>query len=63
MIYSAGDLGVQIDYQNDQPVAVLQRLEGDYWEDWPEQPVHGELDINSLAHGQYRFVLKPAGTV
>jgi hypothetical protein len=32
---SGGDLGVEIDFGNDQPGAILQRTEKDYWHDLP----------------------------
>jgi hypothetical protein len=34
MIYSAGDLRLEIDFQTDQPGAVLQRKEKGYWHDY-----------------------------
>ncbi len=45
MIYSAGDLGIEIDFGPDDPGAVLQRKEKGYWLDYL---VDGELVVNPL---------------
>jgi hypothetical protein len=34
MIYSAGDLGVEIDIGRNEPGTVLQRLDNGYWHDY-----------------------------
>jgi len=64
MIYSAGDLGIEIDFRTDQPGAILQRKEKGYWHDYL---VDGELvvnpfDVESLPPGGYRLVESPIPT-
>ena len=34
MIYSAGDLGIEIDFGSVKPGAILQRKEKGYWQDY-----------------------------
>jgi len=58
MIYSAGDLGVQIDLGSDTPGMILQRLEPDGWQDYrvDGEQVLSPVDINSLPSEYYRQV-------
>ena len=65
MIYSAGDLGVQIDYGNDEPGAVLQRATITFphasgWQDYivDGKPVAAPVDIETLPPGEYRLMVK-----
>ncbi len=56
-IYSAGDLGVVIDFGPDKPGAILQRKEKGYWHDYL---VDGELvtnpfDVETLPPSRYRL--------
>ena len=58
MIWSAGDLGIEIDYGSDKPGAILQRKEENGYQDFL---VDGELvtnpfDVESLLSGWYRLV-------
>jgi hypothetical protein len=57
MIYSAGDLGVQIDLGPDTPGMILQHLDNGYWHDYliDSEPVINPIDINTLPSGQYRL--------
>ena len=57
MIYSAGDLGIEIDLGSDEPGAVLQRYEIDGWKDFQldGEPVISPIDINKLPSRQYRL--------
>ena len=43
MIWSAGDLGIEIDFGPDQPGAILQRKEKGYWHNYL---VDGEPGVN-----------------
>jgi len=56
MIYSAGYLGLEIDFGSDQPGAILQRQEIDGWKDFQldGEPVISPIDINIWA-------ISPAG--
>ena len=45
MIYSLGDLGIEIDIGPDKPGAILQRKEKDSWQDYL---VDGELVLNPI---------------
>ena len=56
MIYSAGDLGVQIDLGPDKPGMVLQRREPDGWREYrPDgEWVLSPVDIEALKPGYYR---------
>jgi len=67
MIYSAGDLGITIDYGNNEPGSVLQRASITFpsasgWEDYmvDGKRVKAPVDIESLPPGEYRLV--PATT-
>jgi len=57
MIYSAGDLGVQIDLGPDTPGMVLQRREPDGWQDYLQdgERVLSPVDIEALSSGYYRL--------
>jgi hypothetical protein len=56
MIYSAGDLGVQIDLGPDTPGMILQRRELDGWQDYrvDGEQVFSPVDIETLQPGYYR---------
>jgi hypothetical protein len=64
MIYSAGDLGVEIDFGHNQPGAILQRKEKGYWRDClvDGKPVVNPFDVESLPPGFYRLVESPVTT-
>ncbi len=49
MIWSAGDLGVEIDFGPDKPGAILQRREKGYWHDYL---VEGEPVVNPFEPGR-----------
>ena len=55
MIYSAGDLGIEIDFGNDQPGAILQRKDKGYWHDYlvDGKPVVNPFDVETLVPGRY----------
>jgi len=57
MIYSAGDLGIEIDVGRNQPGAILQRKDKDYWHDYliDGKPVVNPFDVESLPPGRYRL--------
>jgi hypothetical protein len=64
MIYSAGDLGIEIDFGPNQPGAILQRKDRGHWRDYL---VDGELvvnpfDVEALPAGFYRLVETPITT-
>jgi hypothetical protein len=61
MIYSAVDLGIEIDFGPDQPGAVLQRKEKGHWHDYlvEGKPVTKPFDVESLPPGFYRLVESP----
>jgi len=56
MIYSAGDLGVEIDLGPDTPGMILQRREQDGWQDYrvDGKRVLSPVDIETLPAGYYR---------
>ena len=58
MIWSAGDLGIEIDFGPDKPGAILQRKENGYWHDYlvEGEPVVNSFDAESLPAGFYRLV-------
>jgi len=64
MIYSAGDLGVEIDLEPDEPGMLLQRLEPDGWQDYlvEGEQVLSPLDIETLPAGYYRLIESPDPT-
>ena len=58
-VFSAGDLGVEIDYGVGNPPGALQHLEDGNWKDYRldgEVVTSEALDIESLPPGQYRVV-------
>ena len=57
MIYSAGDLGIEIDLGSDEPGSILQRYAIDGWKDYliDGEPVISPVDVNALPSGQYRL--------
>jgi hypothetical protein len=57
MIWSAGDLGIEIDFGSDQPGAILQRKDRGYWRDYlvDGEPVVNPFDVESLPAGRYRL--------
>ena len=57
MIWSAGDLGVEIDFGRDEPGAILQRKEKGYWHDYlvDGEPVVNPFDEKILPPGFYRL--------
>ncbi len=57
MMYSAGDLGIEIDLRRNQPRAILQRKEKGYWHDYlvDGEPVVNPFDVESLPAGWYRL--------
>ncbi len=57
MIYSAGDLGIEIDFGPDQPGAVLQYKDKGYWRDYrvDGEAVVNPFDVETLPAGRYRL--------
>ena len=57
MIWSEGDLGIEIDFGPDKPRAILQRKEKDSWHDYlvDDEPVVNPFDEKSLSPGWYRL--------
>jgi hypothetical protein len=57
MIYSAGDLGIQIETGTNAPGATLQRKEKGYWNDYlvDWEPVTNLFDVETLPSGIYRL--------
>jgi len=57
MIYSAGDLGIEIGFGNNKPGAILQRKERDGYQDYliDGKPVTNPFDVESLPPGRYRL--------
>jgi len=57
VIWSAGDLGIEIDFGNDKPGAILQRKEKVYWHDYLVygEPVTNPFDVEMLQPRQYRL--------
>jgi len=57
MIYSLGELGIEIDFGPDQPGATLQRKEKGYWNDYlvKGEPVVNPFDVETLLPGWYRL--------
>jgi hypothetical protein len=64
MIYSAGDLGIEIDFGTDKPGAILQRKEKGYWHDYfvDGKPVVNPFDVEKLPPGFYRLVESPVSS-
>lgn len=62
MILAAGDLGILIDFDNDEPGSILQLRESpfsDVWRDYlvEDKSVTAPVDIETLSPGEYRFSL------
>ena len=57
MIWSAGDLGIEIDFETDKPGAILQRKEKGCWHDHlvDGEPVTNPFDVESLPPEWYRL--------
>ena len=57
MIWSAGDLGLEIDFSSNKPGAILQRKEKGYWPDYlvDGEPVVNPFDVERLVPGWYRL--------
>jgi len=53
MIYSAGDLGIEIDFGTDKPGAILQHNEKGHWRDYliDGEPVVNPFDVELLPPG------------
>ena len=64
MIWSAGDLGLEIDFGSDQPGAILQRKKKGYWHDFlvNGKPVVNPIDVETLPPGVYRLVESPVSS-
>ena len=58
MIWSAEDLGIEIDFGSNQPGAILQRKEKNGYQDFlvDGEPVTNPLDVETLPPGFYRLV-------
>ncbi len=58
MFYSAGDLGLEIDFGPDQPGAILQRKDKGYWRDYlvDGESVTNPFDVETLPPGFNRLV-------
>jgi len=61
MIYSAGELGVEIDLGPDEPGSTLQRLEADGWQDYrvDREQVVSPVDVETLRPRYYRLIESP----
>jgi hypothetical protein len=57
MIYSAVDLGIEIDFGSNEPGAILQREDRGYWHDYliEGKPVTNPFDVETLPPGRYRL--------
>ncbi len=57
MIWSAGDLGIEIDYGSDKPGAILQHKDKGYWHDYlvDGKPVVNPFDVETLPPGYFRL--------
>ena len=57
MIWSAGDLGIEIDFGPKKPGAILQRKEKGYWHDYLVDggPITNPFDVETLLPGWYRL--------
>jgi hypothetical protein len=57
MIYSAGDLCVEIGFGPDQPSAILQRKDKGHWHDYlvDGEPVTNPFDVEMLPPRFYRL--------
>ena len=57
MIWSAGDLSIEIDFGSDQPGAILQRKDKGYWHDYlvKGEPVVKPFNVEMLVSGWYQL--------
>ena len=57
MMHSAGDLGLTVDYGNNEPCAVLQRLEDEDWQGClvDAKPATAPIDIETVQAGNHRL--------
>ena len=57
MIYSAGDLGIEIDFVHNQLGAILQRQDDGQWQDFliNGKPVVNPVDVEVLPPGRHRL--------
>jgi hypothetical protein len=57
MIYTAGDLGIEIDFGRNEPGAILQRKDEGYWHDYlvDGKPVVNSFDVEKLPRRLYRL--------
>ena len=57
MVWSAGDLGLEIDFGQHNPGAIFQRKEKGYWHGYlvDGKPVTNPYDLESLPPGWYRL--------
>jgi hypothetical protein len=57
MIYSLGDLGIEIDFGRDKPGSILQRKIKGEWQEYliDSKPVINPIDVNTLPPGWYRL--------
>ncbi len=64
MIYSAVDLGIEIDFGSNEPGAILQYRDKGYWYDYlvDGKPVVNPFDVETLPPGFYRLVETPITT-
>ena len=64
MIYSAVDLGIEIDFGRNQPGAILQYEDRGYWYDYlvDGEPVTNPFDVETLPPGFYRLVESPVSS-
>ena len=60
MIWSAGDLGIEIDYGSDQPGAILHRKEENGYQDFlgDGERVTNPFDVETLPPGFYQMQSK-----
>ncbi len=61
MIYSIGEIGVEIDIGADAPGTILQRKESDVWYDYliDDALVINPFNVEKLPPGYYRLVESP----
>jgi hypothetical protein len=57
MIYSLGELGIEIDFGLNTPGAILQRKKKDHWRDYlvDGKPGTKPFDVKTLPRGWYRL--------
>ena len=58
MIYSLGQLGIEIDFGLNTPGAILQRKKKGHWHDYlfDGKPVVNPFDVEALPPGVYRLL-------